>query len=49
VGFAITLSVGMFMSDFTLPNIIPYIAQLAEQGFNSLFTALAGFGGYQHI
>jgi flagellar biosynthetic protein FliR len=49
VGFAITLLVGVLMLDFTLPNIIPYIVQLTEEGFNVLFTAIAGFGGYQHI
>lgn len=49
VGFAITLLTGVFMLNFTLPNIIPYMVQLFEQGFNALFATIAGFGGYQHI
>lgn len=49
VGFAITLLTGVFMLDFTLPNIIPYIVQLIEQGFNALFASIAGLGGYQQI
>lgn len=47
VGFAITLLVGTFMLSFTMPNIMPYIAQLVEQGFNTLFATIVGFGGYQ--
>ena len=47
VGFAITLLTGTVMMMITLPNVIPYMAQLAEQGFNTLVATIAGFGGYQ--
>ena len=45
VGFAITLLTGVVMLDITLPNLIPYIGQLIEAGFNALFATIAGFGG----
>ncbi len=44
VGFAITLTVGMLMLLFTLPDIIPYLGQLAEQGFTTLYSTVADFG-----
>lgn len=43
VGFAITLMVGMLMLLTTLPNMIPYLGQLVEQGFTTLYSTIADF------
>jgi len=48
VGFAITLLTGVVMLDITLPNVIPYIGQLIEAGFDALYATIAGFGGESH-
>jgi len=45
VGFAITLTVGMLMLLFSLPNMIPYMERLTEQGFNMLYQTMADLGG----